>query len=52
MSEDILHLNHLSYSTPESLLCSKKTTRAQYPIYSNRYDNCTGGEETAEENSH
>lgn len=44
MSEDILHLNHLSYSTPESLLCSKKTTRAQYPIYSNRYDNCTGGE--------
>jgi len=44
MSEDILHLNHLSYSTPESLLCSKKTMRAQYPIYSNRYDNCTGGE--------
>ena len=44
MSEDILHLNHLSYSTPESLLCSKKTTRAQYPIYSNRYDNCTGDE--------
>jgi len=44
MSEDILHLNHLSYSTPESLLCSKKTTRSQYPIYSNRYDNCIGGE--------
>ena len=44
MSEDILHLNHLSYTTPESLLCSKKTTRSQYPIYSNRYDNCIGGE--------
>jgi len=44
MSEDILHLNHLSYATPESLLCSKKTTRTSYPIYSNRYDNCTGGE--------
>jgi hypothetical protein len=44
MSQDILHLNHLSYATPESLLCSKKTTRTQYPIYSNRYDNCIGGE--------
>jgi hypothetical protein len=44
MSEEILHLNHLTYATPESLLCSKKTTRSQYPIYSNRYDNCTGGE--------
>jgi len=44
MSEDILHLNHLSYATPESLLCSKKTTRTSYPIYSNRYDNCIGGE--------
>jgi hypothetical protein len=44
MSEDILHLNHLSYTTPESLLCSKKTTRTSYPIYSNRYDNCIGGE--------
>jgi hypothetical protein len=44
MSEDILNLNHLSYSTPESLQCSKKTTRTQYPIYSNRYDDCKGGE--------
>jgi len=44
MSQDILHLNHLTYATPESLLCSKKTTRTQYPIYSNRYDNCIGGE--------
>lgn len=44
MSEDILNLNHLSYSTPESLQCSKKTTRTQYPIYSNRYDDCIGGE--------
>ena len=44
MSEDILHLNHLSYATPESLQCSKKTTRTSYPIYSNRYDDCKGGE--------
>jgi len=44
MSQDILHLNNLSYSTPESLLCSKKTTRARYPIYSERYEDCIGGE--------
>lgn len=44
MSEDILHLNHLTYSTPESLNCSKKTSRASYPIYVNRYDDCIGGE--------
>jgi hypothetical protein len=44
MSEEILHLNHLTYATPESLLCSKKTTRTRYPIYSERYDNCIGGE--------
>jgi len=44
MSQDILHLNHLTYATPESLLCSKKTTRTRYPIYSERYDNCIGGE--------
>lgn len=44
MSQDILHLNHLSYSTPESLLCSKKTTRTRYPIYSERYEDCIGGE--------
>jgi hypothetical protein len=44
MSQDILHLNHLSYATPESLLCSKKTTRTRYPIYSERYEDCIGGE--------
>jgi len=44
MSQDILDLNHLSYATPESLQCSKKTTRTRYPIYSERYDDCIGGE--------
>jgi hypothetical protein len=44
MSQDILHLNHLTYATPESLLCSKKTTRTRYPIYSERYEDCIGGE--------
>ena len=40
MSEEILELNHIDYTTPKILNPSKMTQKIDIPVNPNRYDEC------------
>ena len=45
MSEEILELNHIDYTTPKILNPSKMTEKIDIPVNPNRFDECLGGEQ-------